>query len=102
MVTGCLSQVLAVSTSVPLKVSAALCAAEDAAVSLEDLLQRQQMMSELLKQVQTSEDALASLTPPPPGSVWLLSLFCSMSRVSTLPRTTWAGSFTRSRRCSAT
>lgn len=47
------AQVLAVSGSVPLKVSAALCAAQEAAYSLQDLLQRERMISNILKQVKS-------------------------------------------------
>lgn len=47
------AQVLAVSGSVPLKVSAALCAAQDAAYSLQDLLERERMISNVLKQVKS-------------------------------------------------
>lgn len=43
------------SDSVPLKVSAALCAAENAAYSLQDLLHREEMMANLLEQVKTIE-----------------------------------------------
>ncbi|TNM91745.1 hypothetical protein fugu_020125 [Takifugu bimaculatus] len=58
-------QVLAVSDSVPLKVSAALCAAENAACSLQDLLHREEMMANLLEQhlqgVQPSKDHLGRM-----------------------------------------
>lgn len=47
------AQVLAASGSVPIKVSAALCAAQDAACSLQDLLQRERMISSVLKQVKS-------------------------------------------------
>lgn len=49
------TQVLAVSGSVPLKVSAALRAAQDAACSLQDLLQREQTISNVLKQVKSQQ-----------------------------------------------
>ncbi|CAF92040.1 unnamed protein product, partial [Tetraodon nigroviridis] len=58
-------QVLAVSGSVPLQVSAALCAAQDAAYSLQDLLERERTISNLLKQhiqdVQPSKDHLGRM-----------------------------------------
>lgn len=41
------------SGSVPLKVSEALCAAEDTVDSLQDLLQREETISNLLEQVTT-------------------------------------------------
>lgn len=49
--TICVFQILTVSSSVPLKVSAALSAAKEAGYSLEDLLQREQIISNLLNQV---------------------------------------------------
>lgn len=51
----CIFQVLTVASSVPLKVSEALSAAEEARYSLEDLLQREQIISNLLTQVQTTQ-----------------------------------------------
>ena len=51
--TICIFQILTVSSSVPLKVSAALSAAKEAGYSLEDLLQREQIISNLLNQVKT-------------------------------------------------
>ncbi|TDG96955.1 hypothetical protein EPR50_G00234530 [Perca flavescens] len=47
-------QVLTVSSSVPPKVSAALSAAEEALCSLEDLLQRERLTSNMLHQVTAS------------------------------------------------
>lgn len=41
------------SSSVPPKVSAALCAAEEARCSLEELLQRERLVSNKLHQVET-------------------------------------------------
>lgn len=48
----CVIQVLTVSSSVPPKVSAALSAAEEARCSLEDLLQRERLISNMLNQVE--------------------------------------------------
>lgn len=49
----CVVQVLSVSSSLPPKVSAALAAAEEAACSLETLLQRERLVSNKLHQVDT-------------------------------------------------
>lgn len=49
----CVIQVLTESSSVPPKVSAALSAAEEARCSLDDLLQREQHISNMLHQVET-------------------------------------------------
>lgn len=48
-----IAQVQVVSGSVPLKVSEALCAAEDTVDSFQDLLQREETISNLLEQVTT-------------------------------------------------
>ncbi len=48
----CVIQVPIVSSSVPPQVSAALSAAEEASCSLQHLLQREQFISNVLKQVQ--------------------------------------------------
>lgn len=49
----CVIQVVTVSSSVPPKVSAALSAAEEARRSVEDLLQRERLISNKLHQVDT-------------------------------------------------
>lgn len=58
----CVIQVLTVSSSMPPKVSVALSAAEEAGCSLQDLLQREQFISNILKQhIQGAQPWLDSL-----------------------------------------
>lgn len=49
----CVLQVLTVSSCVPPKVCAALCAAEEATLSVEELLQKERLLSNTLQQVHT-------------------------------------------------